>query len=125
VETRAAANAQLASNAMINSDVSSFSFASKPDVRDSSIRSLFADADSNNDGFVDVNEFGRFVFRHGLTFQGRDPVDVFGDFGKTRWYPLDYAQFENLALACAVEEEASASGLSGNVAGLQLQCAIE
>jgi hypothetical protein len=79
---RAVANAQLASNVMGSSDVSS---ASKPrEVGDSSIRSLFADADTNSDGFVDVKEFGRFVFRHGLTFQGRDPVDVFGNFGETR-----------------------------------------
>jgi hypothetical protein len=91
------------------SGVNSFHVELKPqEVRDSSIRSLFADADTNSDGFVDVNEFGRFVFRHGLTFQGRDPVEVFGDFGETRCYPLDYAQFEKL-VACAIEEEALVS----------------
>jgi hypothetical protein len=59
-------------------------------------RSLFAKADRNGDGFVDMSEFRHFVSQHGLTLGGRNPIDVFGDFGQTRWHPLDQVQFERL-----------------------------
>jgi hypothetical protein len=59
-------------------------------------RFLFDDADSNRDGTVDLHEFCRFVFRHGLTFGGREPLDVFvfgGPSCETTYEALDYAQF--------------------------------
>lgn len=63
-------------------------------------RSLFEDLDNNRDGIVDLHEFENFVFLHGLTFKGRDPID--SDFdkevGETRKQTLDYARFERMVL---------------------------
>lgn len=66
--------------------------------RADALRSLFSEADENEDGFVDVYEFARFVARKGYTFNGRDPTDVFGDYGEIPYQSLRFQEFERLIL---------------------------